>query len=78
MEVRTGDRLLTKSSAVIHILHRLGGYWRVIGVVFSLVPRVLRDAGYDFVARVRYRIFGRTKEACPLLPPDLRSRFTQT
>jgi predicted DCC family thiol-disulfide oxidoreductase YuxK len=78
VEVRTGERLLTKSSAVIHILHRLGGYWRVVGFVFSLVPRALRDAGYDFIARIRYRIFGRTKEACPLMPPDLRSRFTQT
>jgi predicted DCC family thiol-disulfide oxidoreductase YuxK len=36
----------------------------------------VRDAMYDFVARVRYRIFGRKKDACPLMPPDLRSRFT--
>jgi predicted DCC family thiol-disulfide oxidoreductase YuxK len=74
--VQTADgRTLTKSDAVIHILHRLGGLWRVIAVVFGLVPRTVRDVGYDFVARVRYRIFGRTKNACPLLPPDLRSRF---
>ena len=40
------------------------------------VPRPLRDVAYDFVARVRYRIFGKTKEACPLMPPELRSRFS--
>lgn len=66
---------LTKSSAVIHLMHRLGGLWRVVAVVFALVPRGLRDVGYDFVARVRYRIFGKTKDACPLMPAELRSRF---
>ena len=75
--VQTADgRTLIRSHAVIHILHRLGGYWRVIGVVFRVVPAVVRDAMYDGVARVRYRIFGRTKNACPIVPPDLRSRFT--
>jgi predicted DCC family thiol-disulfide oxidoreductase YuxK len=74
--VETADgRTLTKSDAVIRLLHRLGGLWRVIGILFALVPRLIRDFGYDFVARVRYRIFGRTKDACPLMPPDLRSRF---
>lgn len=68
-------RTLTRSDAVIHLLHRLGGFWRLIALVFTLVPRVLRDGAYDLVARVRYRIFGKTKDACPLMPPDLRSRF---
>ncbi|HYI11965.1 MAG TPA: DCC1-like thiol-disulfide oxidoreductase family protein [Thermoanaerobaculia bacterium] len=74
--VQTADgRTLQQSAAVIHIAHRLGGYWRVLGIAFSLIPRVVRDAMYDGVARVRYRIFGKTKDACPLMPPDLRSRF---
>lgn len=75
--VQTEDgRTVVRSDAVIHILQRLGGLWRVIGVAFGLVPRVVRDAMYDGVARIRYRIFGRTKDACPIVPPDLRSRFT--
>lgn len=74
--VKTADgQTLTRSDAVIHGLHRLGGLWRVIAIVFRVVPRVVRDAMYDGVARIRYRIFGRTKDACPLMPPDLRSRF---
>ncbi|HEV7768560.1 MAG TPA: DCC1-like thiol-disulfide oxidoreductase family protein [Thermoanaerobaculia bacterium] len=76
MIVQTADgRTLTRSDAVKHVTHRLGGLWRVYAIVFGAVPRVIRDAMYDFVARIRYRIFGRTKEACPLIPPDLRSRF---
>jgi predicted DCC family thiol-disulfide oxidoreductase YuxK len=66
---------LRKSAAVIHLLHRLGGLWRILGFAFSLFPRALRDVLYDAVAAIRYRVFGRTKDACPLLPPDLRSRF---
>jgi len=67
--------VLMRSAASMHLLARLGGLWRVIGVLFGLLPRRVRDAMYDFVARIRYRIFGRTKDACPLIPPDLRTRF---
>lgn len=67
--------VLVRSAAALHLLGRMGGLWRVIGVLFALLPRRVRDAMYDFVARVRYRIFGRTKDACPLVPPDLRTRF---
>ena len=75
--IETADgRTLTKTAAVIHLMHRLGGMWRVLAIPFALIPRPLRDAAYDLVARVRYRVFGKTKEACPMLPPDLRSRFT--
>lgn len=74
--IETADgRELTRSDAVIHALHRLGGLWRALAVLFALVPRGIRDATYDRVAKVRYRIFGRTKDVCPVLPPDLRSRF---
>jgi predicted DCC family thiol-disulfide oxidoreductase YuxK len=75
--VRTASgEVLVKSAAIIRIAQRLGGLWRVLGTLFALVPRAIRDAGYDFVARIRYRIFGREKNACPLLPPDLRARFS--
>ncbi|HEX8409467.1 MAG TPA: DCC1-like thiol-disulfide oxidoreductase family protein [Thermoanaerobaculia bacterium] len=67
--------VLVRSAAALHLLARMGGLWRVIGVLFGLLPRRVRDGMYDFVARVRYRIFGRTKDACPLIPADLRTRF---
>lgn len=71
-----GGAVLVRSDAAIHLLARIGGLWRIFGTVFGVLPRGVRDAMYDFVARVRYRIFGRKKDACPLMPPDLRSRFT--
>lgn len=67
--------LLARSDAVIHILRRLGGGWKSVGSFVAAIPRTIRDAGYDFVARIRYRIFGRRADYCPIVPPEWRARF---
>jgi predicted DCC family thiol-disulfide oxidoreductase YuxK len=68
-------RLLVRSAAVIHILERIGGPWRLQGRLLALVPLGIRDLGYDGIARVRYKLFGRPTDACPVMPPELRARF---
>jgi predicted DCC family thiol-disulfide oxidoreductase YuxK len=74
--VLTSDgRLLSKSRAVLHILSRLGGVWRVFSFVGMALPQRLLDAGYDFIARIRHKLFTRPADACPLLPAPLRGRF---
>ena len=74
--VRTEDgQLFTRSDGVIYVLQRLGGLWRAIALGMSLVPLGLRNSVYDFVARIRYRLFARAETVCPVLPADLRSRF---
>jgi len=74
--VRTrGGELLTHSSAIAHILKRLGGVWGVVGWALWLIPRPIRNLGYNAVAKVRHRLFARPDEACPLMPPALRGRF---
>jgi predicted DCC family thiol-disulfide oxidoreductase YuxK len=74
--VRTADgALLSRAAAVRQILLRLGGLWRVIGAASRAVPLRLLDAVYDGIARTRYHLFRRPDAACPLLPPELRSRF---
>jgi len=70
-----GGALLVRSAAVIHILERIGGPWRLTGRVLALVPQGIRDLGYDGIARVRHRIFRRPPDACPVTPPELRERF---
>jgi len=67
--------LLLRSAAVMHVLERVGGGWKVVGRLLQLVPRVVRDAGYDAVARIRYQLFARPTDACPVTPPELRARF---
>lgn len=67
--------VLARSSGVVHIMSRLGGLWRVLASVAWLVPAPLLDAVYDFVAGIRYRLFARPAESCPVLPKHLRARF---
>ena len=71
---REGE-LLARSDAFLHILTRMGGGWKSLAGVLGVIPRVVRDAGYDFVARIRYRVFGRRDDACPVAAPELRARF---
>jgi predicted DCC family thiol-disulfide oxidoreductase YuxK len=40
-----------------------------------VIPRPVRDAAYDLIARFRYRIFGTRDEMCPIVPAELRTRF---
>jgi predicted DCC family thiol-disulfide oxidoreductase YuxK len=67
--------LFVKSDAFLHILRRLGGGWRFLAGLLAVIPRPVRDWGYDFIARIRYRVFGTREELCPVMPPELRARF---
>jgi predicted DCC family thiol-disulfide oxidoreductase YuxK len=68
--------VLLRSDGILHMMARLGGLWRVLGLVASLLPRSLRDRAYDGFARIRSRLAARPTDACPILPPDLRARFS--
>lgn len=67
--------LLCRSDAVLWIGRRLGGAWRLLVAPASLLPRALRDAVYDGVARVRHRLYPRPGTPCPVVPASLRDRF---
>ena len=69
------NRILTRSAAVIFVMKRLGGLWVPAAFLLSLVPRPLRDFGYDSIASVRKKIFGTTENLCPLVPLPWRGRF---
>ena len=76
LAVQTNDAsLLIRSDACVHVLRRLGGGGRIVAALVVVLPRPLRDALYDFVAHIRYRVFGRRDDLCPTVPPELRKRF---
>lgn len=70
-----GGQLRVKSDAVIYILRSLGGWYRLGGMVLSVVPAPLRDIGYDAIARVRHHLFAKPADACPIVPEEQRMRF---
>jgi len=69
-----GENLLSRSDAVVFVLNQVGGIWQVAGFLLRLLPRFVRNAGYNFVARKRYRVFGRS-ETCAVPSVEERSRF---
>ena len=62
-----GDKIYTKSNAVLHILKCLDGLWPLF-YGFIIVPGFIRDPVYDIIAKYRYRWFGPSTGS-----PDYRS-----
>ena len=76
MVVQTADgSVLLRSEGVVHILRRLGSFWRPLGWALAIVPRPLRDFFYDRFARIRHRLVRRPQGVCPMVPVELRRRF---
>jgi len=71
-----GGRVYERSTAALRVARRLGGWWPLL-YAFIAVPRPIRDAVYDWIARNRYRWFGK-EEACRIPTPELRSRASRT
>ena len=61
--VVTNGRFLQKSTAVIAILHIVGGGWRTAAWLLGLLPASIADKIYDWVATNRYKWFGR-RQSC--------------
>jgi len=68
-----GDRLYDRSSAALRIARGLRFLWPILSVGL-LIPAPIRDWIYSWIARNRYRWFGKT-EACMMPTDDLRARF---
>lgn len=68
-----GAQILSRARAVLHILSHIGGVWRLASLL-GVLPTFLLDFGYDWVAKHRYRLFGKF-DHCPLPEPKYRDRF---
>ncbi len=61
------------SDAALEIARTLGGLWKLV-LILQPLPRTLRDHVYFFIARHRYRWFGRD-ETCMMPTAALKSRW---
>lgn len=68
-----GSRTWTETAAVLRVADALGWPWRLAWIAW-LIPYPLRDAIYRWIARNRYRWFGR-REVCFMPDPDDADRF---
>ena len=67
------EKVHVRSAAALKVASYLGGFWKLFWMLW-VVPRVVRDFGYDWFARHRYRWFGKYS-TCPVPAPDVRTRF---
>lgn len=69
------DNLYEKSSAVLNILSAMGMPWRLLAI-FKILPLSWRDSLYDYIAKNRYKWFGK-KDKCIMMLPTHKNRFIQ-
>ena len=70
----TGEKMLTKSEGWLWLMSGLGGFWFLLTLPCRILPYKLMDLVYDFIARHRYKIFGK-REACRIPSPEERELF---
>ena len=63
----------TKSTAALRVARHLGGAYPLL-YGFMIVPNFIRNWVYDFVARNRYKWYGK-KDSCMIPTPELKSKF---
>lgn len=68
-----GNKAYTKSTAALLIAKRLRSLWPMLAI-FLVIPQSIRDVAYHWVARNRYRLFGRS-DNCRVPTPALSQRF---
>jgi predicted DCC family thiol-disulfide oxidoreductase YuxK len=69
-----GERMFVRSAAALRAARYLEGGWSVVARLGALVPPVIRDWGYDLIARHRHRLT-RNGPECLLPTADERTRF---
>jgi predicted DCC family thiol-disulfide oxidoreductase YuxK len=67
------QHLYHRSRAVLKIFQLMGFPWNLTGI-FRIIPPIIADNIYDFIAGNRYRWFGK-HENCPIPNAEHRSRF---
>ncbi|PQJ81976.1 thiol-disulfide oxidoreductase DCC family protein [Polaribacter glomeratus] len=62
-----------KSTAVLKIMNDFGSFWSLTQI-FEIVPETIRNYFYDYIAKNRYKWFGK-KESCMIPTPELKIKF---
>ena len=68
-----GKAYYYKSTAALEIAKKLGGLL-TYGTIFKIIPARLRDVAYDYIAKNRYKWYGK-QESCMIPTPELQSKF---
>ncbi|HEX7844798.1 MAG TPA: thiol-disulfide oxidoreductase DCC family protein [Chitinophagaceae bacterium] len=67
------NQAYTRSTGGLRMLKKLGGKWKLL-YALMIFPRFVRDAVYNWIARNRYKWYGK-REECMIPTPELKERF---
>ena len=67
-------KIFTRSTAALKMFSQLKG-WKWVKL-FWIVPKFIRDAVYNLIAKNRYKWFGK-KDECWIPTPELKARFLE-
>ena len=67
------DKAYNKSTGALKVARQIKGAWSWL-YIFMIIPKFIRDVVYNWIAKNRYKWFGK-KDACMLPTPDLKARF---
>ena len=67
------DKAYVKSTAALKVARHLGGAYPLL-YGFMIVPNFIRNWVYDYVAKNRYKWYGK-KDSCMIPTPELKSKF---
>jgi predicted DCC family thiol-disulfide oxidoreductase YuxK len=67
------NKAYTRSTGALRVAKKLNGLWPLL-YGFIIIPKLLRDGIYNWVAGNRYKWFGK-KDACMIPTPELKARF---
>lgn len=68
-----GDKVAIKSTAALRIAKSLSGAYPLL-YGFIILPKFIRDSVYDFIAKNRYKWYGK-RESCRMPTPELKKKF---
>lgn len=71
----TNNKVYSRSTAALKIASELDPPWNSLQLL-SLIPSSMRDRLYAFIARNRYKWFGK-KDSCMIPTGEIKSRFLE-
>jgi len=67
------SKVYDKSTGALKVAAQIKGAWKFL-YIFIIIPKSIRDAVYNWIAKNRYNWFGK-KDSCMVPTPELMRRF---
>lgn len=71
------DKIYYKTKAILYIFRSLGKGWKCLAYLISCIPIGITNVAYDFIAKIRRKIFQKPDTVCPILPKNLKKFFKE-